>query len=251
MKKIIFSFCMFFLLFPAVVFAEKEAEFEVVAMEEKYYKTTTKIIGGDYSTFALQDNNLSYTEEITKEEYDAYKANSVETNGTTSIETTYKKLITYILSNGSYYRYKAVLDWKKFPKVRSYDTIAIGYYASVKQRGAVQFEQTYCPIDGACRTIQAYYPQTFTAGSSATFKVPTGDMTKLTQTIYFDVQKVNNTTTVVAQLAAGDYSHAIKTVSVDTAKNFIVSTSGITYNANVRSSFDEIQVAQATWTGSW
>lgn len=250
MKKILLSFFSLFFLFPVTSYAQ-ENSFDIVAMEEKYYKTVTRIENSDYSMLSSKDSNYSYSIEISKEEYDSYKPTMIELNATTTVETTYKKLTTYLLNGGSYFRYKAVLEWKSFPKVRSYDTIAIGHYASVRPLLEVQFEQTYCLTDGTCRTIQGYYPQTFASGSSATFKVPTGDLTKLTQTIYFDVEKVNNNTTVVAQVAAGDYSHAIKTVSVDTAKSFVVSTSGITYNANVRSSFDEIQAAKATWSGSW
>lgn len=251
MKKFLLSFFLLFLVFPGITHAQEEKMFEVVAMEEKYYKTITKVENSDYSIFSSDTSNYSYSVEISKEEYDSYKPSMIESNATTTIETNYKKLTTYLLSNGSYFRYKAVLDWKNFPKVRSYDTIAIGHYASVRPLLGVQFEQTYCPVNGACRTIQGYYAQTFASGSAATFKLPAGDLTKLTQTIYFDVEKVNSNSTVISQKISGDYSHAIKTVSVDTAQKFTISNSGILYDASVRSSFDEIQTAQVTWNGNW
>lgn len=161
-----------------------------------------------------------------------------------------KKLTTYILTNGSYYRYKAVLNWKTFPKVRSYDTIAIGHYASVEKRGSVYFSQTYCDLNNDCRTIQAYYPQTFSTGSAATFKVPSGDLSSLSQTIYFDVQKSVDAT-VISQKAAGDYAHAVQTVTVAQAKNFSVSTLGINFNSSSVNLYDEISPATALWSGSW
>ncbi len=171
-------------------------------------------------------------------------------NGSAYVETSYKKLTTTISNNGSYYRYKAVLNWKNFPKVRSYDTIAIGHYASVKLRGILHFEQTYCITDGTCRTIQAYYPTTQDAGSAATFKVPTGDMTSLSQTLYFDVQKSVDAT-IVSQKATGDYAHAVENVTIGKARNFTISNSGIIFASSSKDSFDEIPPAQATWSGSW
>lgn len=250
-------FCSIFLLalilIPFNTFAlnEEEDNFELVAQEEKYYKTTTVLNNKEMSTMSNSNNSeLSITEEITKEEYDSYLEPNISPNVSAAIETTYKKLTTSILSNGSYYRYKAVLDWKNMPKVRSYDTIAIGHYASVKLRGNLQFSQTYCYSSGDCRTTSAYYPHTFTAGSSATFKLPEGTFSSLTQTFYFDVQKAVNSN-VVKQNASGDYAHATKSINYINAQKFTVSNSGIDFDSTVMSYFDEIQVARAIWTGNW
>lgn len=247
---------MAFILMPISIFAKEVDEdgFEVVSKEEKYYKTVTP---NNDSAYALKNigslsnnNNLDYTVEITKEEYDNYDENQAQPYTSCTIETGMKKLTTYILTNGSYYRYKAVLNWKTFPKVRSYDTIAIGHYASVEKIGSVHFSQTYCDLNNNCRTIQAYYPQTFITGSAATFKVPSGDLSSLSQTIYFDVQKSVDAT-VISQKASGDYAHAIKTVTVAQAKNFSVSTLGINFKDSSFNLYDEISPATALWKGNW
>lgn len=247
---------MAFVLMPISIFAYEidEDGFEVVSKEEKYYKTVTTNNDTEYALRSVDlssnNNSSSYTVEITKEEYDNYDENQAQPYTSSYIETSMKKLTTYILTNGSYYRYKAVLNWKTFPKVRSYDTIAIGHYASVEKRGSVYFSQTYCDLNNDCRTIKAYYPQTFSTGSAATFKVPSGDLSSLSQTIYFDVQKSVDAT-VISQKAAGDYAHAVQTVTVAQAKNFSVSTLGINFNSSSVNLYDEISPATALWSGSW
>lgn len=254
MKKICFYLGLFIMmLLPFNVFALEEIEenFEVVSKTEKYYKTTTIDTGIKTYTMDTDDNYISLTEEITEEEYNNASLNSMLPNSSYEyVETSYKKLTSYILVNGDKFRYQAVLDWKTIPKVRSYDTIAIGHYASVKPIGNVFFNQYYCKTDNNCTTSTSYFPQTFETGSAATFKVPVGDLTTLKQTFYFDIQKAVDAT-VIRQVAAGDYAHAVKSIDIFQAKNFTVSVSGISFNNSVKNSYDDIQVAEATWSGSW
>lgn len=253
MKKIIcYLFLIMALFIPinSFAFENTDEQFEEVSEVEKYYKTTTFFNDAKMSTLSINNINSSITEEISKEEYDAYNESNAATNVSASVETTYKKLTSSILSNGSYYRYKAVLTWKNIPKVRSFDTIAIGHYESVKLRGGLQFSQTYCITGGDCNTVSTYYPNTFTTGAAATFRVPTGDLSSLSQTLYFDVQKAT-TSTVIKQYASGDYAHAIKSINYIDAQKYKVTNSGIIFDSSVENYFDEIQVARAIWTGSW
>lgn len=250
MKKMLLVVIMF-MMFPITIFALEDTDGdEIVSMTEKYYKTTTLM--GATQNYSLNENHsISYTEEISKEEYDAYQDNKTQIQSIGTVETNYKKLKTYITQKNSYYRYTATLEWKNFPKVRSYDTIAIGHYASVKIKGQVQFSQTYCDTSGNCKTVSAYQPRTFTAGSSASFKLPTGDLSSLTQTIYFDVEKAVTDAKVIKQNASGDYAHSIKSINLMTALSHTVSNSGISYVDDCKSYFDDISVATATWEGSW
>ncbi len=250
MKKILNYFLLFmFMMFPVSIFA-LENDDNVVAMTEKYYKTTTLIGTKQNNTLDNIDNYYTYTEEVTKEEYDAYKTNMIEPQAIVTVETTYKKLKSYITQRNTYYRYNAVLEWKSFPKVRSHDVIAIGHFASVKLKGNVHFEQEYCDKDNNCRTLSAYQPRTFTAGSSASFKLPAGDLTSLKQTIYFDVEKAVDAT-VIKQNASGDYAHAIKSINLMEAISHTVSNSGIQHIDSCKDSFDSMTEATATWQGSW
>ena len=166
------------------------------------------------------------------------------------IETTYKKLTTSISSNGAYYRYKAILMWKNIPKVRSYDSLAIGHYASVTQKGNLYFTQEHCTSTTNCTSSSTFTPQKFSKGASATFKIPTGNIISLKQTLYFDVKK-NVDATIIRQIACGDYSHATKTISATNSLNLTVNDSGINLNSSISNYYDEISPACATWDGSW
>lgn len=225
---------------------ENESEdFEIVSQIERYYKTVTN--GSPIHLNVSAKTTKSY--EVTKEEYESAEQ-LIQTRGAASTETTYKKLTTTILSNGSVYRYKAVLNWKQIPTVRSYDTIGIGYYTSVRYNSNLNFNQTYCLTNGTCKTLTTYYPQYFSTGTSATFKVPEGSLSSLSQTIFFDVNK-NTNATITSQAAYGDYSHATKNVTVAQAKNFTMGTSGILFNDGIGNYYDDIMPAVATWSGSW
>ena len=254
MRKFLFYLILLISIFiPLNTFAIDidENDFEVVAQEEKYYKTVTVINNNMSSIMSIYNyDSNSITEEITKEEYDSFIESNISTNGSITLETNYKKLTTSILSNGSYYRYKAVLNWKNMPKVRSYDTIAIGYYASVKPRGLLNFSQSYCMTDGSCEISTSYYPHTFTAGSSATFGLPDESLTSLSQTFYFDVQKAVDST-IIEQNASGDYAHAVKSISYTNAQKYTVSNTGIHFDSSVENYFDEINYVRVTWKGSW
>lgn len=254
LKKFFFYIALIaIVLAPKSIFAlEREnEEFIVVSKTEKYYKTTT-VDSGIKSYSNISDTHYkSYTEEVTEEEFNNSNNSQVLSSGDYGyVETNYKKLTTYILQNGNKFRYQTVLNWKTIPKVRSYDIIAIGHYASVKPLGNVFFNQKYCYSSNECYTSTAYIPQTFSSGSSATFKLPTGNVSSMTQTFYFDLQKAVDAT-IVQQVAAGDYAHAVTGVNLIQAKDFTVSTLGISFKTSAINSYDDIQPAKVTWSGSW
>jgi hypothetical protein len=237
MKKTIIVFIMISLLLfvPHFVNAE-ESNDEKIFEITKYYKTITN---GDFTSESF---------EISKEEYDNY---DVSNQPKAIIETTYKNLTSTITQNGSFYRYKAVLNWKNMPSKRSYDIIGIGFYASVKVVGNfLSFNQYYCFSSGSCTTTYVNYPQIFTGGAGTTFSLPTGNLTTLRETFYFDVEK-NTTATIISQLAAADYAHATSTISLNNAKKYTVSgATGIVLNG-VSSYYDAINPAKEYWSGSW
>lgn len=246
--KILFIMTMALTIMPFTTYAKEDIsteDFEIVSQTEKYYKTVT-----NSNTLELNANHqTTESYEVTKEEYETSEK-GVQTRGAATTETTYKKLTTTILSNGSLYRYKTVLTWKQIPVVRSYDVIGIGHYSSVKYNSSSYFEQTYCLTSGTCRTLTTHYPQYFSTGVSATFKVPEGSLSSLSQTFLYDVTK-NVDATIISQAAYGDYSHATETVTVAQGKSLTVGTSGIQFTNGVGNYYDDIQPATATWSGSW
>ncbi len=222
---------------------EKEEEQEI-AVTEKYYKTVNeRRFFGDFS----RTNN--YTIEITKEEYDSIDVVD-NSKGDATSETTYKKLTTTIRQNGNKYQYKAVLNWKNFPNVRSYDIIGIGYYPSVIIDGSPNFSLYTCFSGGSCVTTTTHYPQTFSSGVGTSFKLPTGNLTTLRATLYFNVIK-NTTATVTSQVAAGDYAHATSNVTSSQSQNYTVNASGISLGGSISNYYDAMNSAIATWSGNW
>lgn len=223
-------------------------DFVLISQETKYYKTITYYKG---DTQKLSTKSNSVTIEITEKEYNEANVNNTNSNPTVS-ETTYKKMTSYILSNGSYYRYKNVLSWKNMPSVRSYDIIGIGFLQSVKiHNNTTYFEQYYCYTGGSCYTTSTNYPQIFVSGAGTSFKLPTGDINTLKQTFYFDVEK-NTSSTITTQKAYSDYSHATSSISLANSKKYsVIQSGGIVLDTGVSGYYDSIAVAEATWTGSW
>lgn len=250
MKKIILSMLAVASLVPQMVLAKDENidEYKMVAENIKYYKTI--YINKDMNTFSQQNSNTSsQTIEISKKEYDLAGSNQT-TYGSGATNTEYKRLTTNIYNNSNNYKYTAKLEWKTMPATRSYDVIAIGHLSNVKYNSALSFSQYYCTTDGNCRTITAHYPKTSSTGCGVAFKVPTGNLSTLSQTISFNVTK-NTNGVISSQSAYGDYSHATSNVNSSQAQNYNIGTSGISFYNGVGSYYDNIMPAVATWNGSW
>ena len=146
---------------------------------------------------------------------------------------------------------QALEFFKNIPKVRSYDTIAIGFGASVKNLGSPIFNEKYCVTNGNCYNVSGYvHSYIGRNGIGITFSVPTGKLDSLEQTMYFDVQK-NTSSTIITQYAYGDYAHATKSVSLSKASDYTVTTGGINHSSDSITYYDEISTARATWSGSW
>lgn len=247
MKKYLVILNLFaLLLIPNKVFAEEE--FVEVSSTTKYYKTITYYEdSGFYTTNEDSDSSVrSYTVEVTEEEY--YNHDNGINPQSTTVTTEYKKMVSSISSNGSKYRYRVVLDWQQIPKTRSYDIIGIGHPKDVKLSGDLHFAQDYCTNDGCSCTV-SYTGTKSSTGATSTFKLPSGTLTALIQTFYFDVEK--NASTVTSQSAYGDYSHATKTITKTNALKHTVGTSGIKLKSEISSYYDSISYALARWTGSW
>lgn len=226
--------------------------YDLVSQKIKYYKTITYYNNQNDLKSNLNSMPYSETFEISEEEY--LKAsndnNQINTSPAFS-ETTFQKMTSSIYSSGSYYRYKNEMEWKKMPRVRSYDIIAIGFFQSVKLHGNPYFLQEYCYTDGTCATSTTNDSQIFASGAGTTFKLPSGSLSSLKQTFYFDVEK-NTSSTIIAQSAFSDYSHAIKTITKENAKKYSVSRSlGIVLNSSIDSYYDVFSVAEASWSGTW
>lgn len=239
MKKII----LLIMLIPTFVYAKiDESAFDEI-VTEKYYKTI-------YNLNCNTGINCSATTEVSAFEYETSDIILNSTMGNGQTETAYKKMTTSITKNGSYYRYKVVLNWKQIPSTRSYDIIAIGFDGSkVSYKNNINFEQYSCTT--VCTTTYTSYYHIFTNGVGTIFQLPTtSNLTTLRQTFSFNVKKAGNGT-ITSQKAYGDYAHAQIAVAQNDAQNYTVSTTGISLNNSIFNNYDDINPAIATWSGSW
>ena len=206
----------------------------LVAQNEKYYKTIYTNLTGESTSI-----------EVTETEYN----NQSSTLPRGTVETTYKKMVTTLSQNGSYYRYKVSLSWKIMPSVRSYDIIGIGFDDDVYISSPVYFNYYSCDYYGNCATsTQYYHRQKTSTGGSVVYKVPS-DAASLSANLYYDVAK-DTSSTITRLDMYGDYSHAKTNISSSTAANHLITHNGIVLSENI-SYFDAIPCAISTWYGSW
>lgn len=253
--KIRFIFAMILLMqLPLFVFAKTdvvEVQEKVVSSNTKYYKTITTL-DNTYNIESLFISNNLHTKtiEVSEEEYN----NSdilYNTDSSSTIQTNYKKLTITILEYGNKYKYIATLEWKNMPAVRSYDILGISFYNSVKAN-SIFYETYYCLNNGNCNSDNQYTVVNDTSGVGVVFQLPTSsNMTALINTLTVIVDK-NTSGTIKEQKALADYSHAIKTISLNNAKNFSMSLSGgIVLSSSVETYYDEISPVATTLSCNW
>ena len=265
MKKKIFIVLTLVTLFFVPVFVSAESKqqsydennYEVIKKTTKYYKTVTyydNVVTNEDGIIVRANKLNSVTTELTKEEYDnADISKPLETRGSTTIETTYKEMLTSLTYSNGTYRYENQLGWKLFPSVRSYDIIGIGHYGNVAPTGSPYFAMSYTTLSGSSYVSTWHMSQTFTYGSSATFLLPLENLSSLNITYYFDVHKTNPNSTITSQAAFGDYSHGIdSSLTLSQAlDHYVNQNAGIVLSSSVYNKFDTINEAAVYWYGTW
>ncbi len=241
-KKIIL---LIILLLPCCVFASSEGE--VVARTVKYYRTVT-VINVSPVTYNVNPEVTSFTTEISEEEYNAVDPNIEEIP---AVNTEYKRIEAQIVKVSSHYQYKTDLTWKKLPKVRSNDIIAIGHTPYVDMDGTYVFGCKRCYSDGKCITNSAHTRVASSTGTAAIFMMPTDTDITLSAYIYGDVVKVNPNQTITEQVATADYAHAVKTVPMSIAKKFYTNIGGIYLDDEAEDYFDDMPAISAVYSGTW
>lgn len=250
--------CFAFIL-PVNINASETENMGLVGQTVKYYKTITYYDNSVYDIASGNALNAVYnpikseTYEISEEEYNnADLDNTFKVTASTTIETTYKTMVTSLSKRSDNYHYMNILSWKNMPAVRSYDIIGLGFLSTVKPKATPSFKLEYC-TSSQCKTTTYNVSQTFSNGASATFMLPASEkLIMLTATFSFDVQK-NTSNSITKQLAAGDYAHATKTVSViSAARHEVIQDVGIVYdNSTIEEYFDSISSAPVYWNGTW
>lgn len=254
--KILTLLLMALLVLPISAFAEVDEDgLEIVAEDTKYYKTVTVHRNDNSSAAINMPTSTSITTEVTEEEYNSVVGTEaiITRDYSTTIETTYKSMTSTITQNGSYFRYKNVLNWKLMPATRGFDIMGIGIMSTVKPvNGSIYFNQEWSYTSGGGNSSGLGVSQTFSNGVGYAFPLPNVSINSLKETLYFDVEK-NTPYTIIFQHAYGDYSHETdSSLSPLLLNNYYVSQSmGIVLDPSISGYFDEIQAADAYWTGSW
>ena len=214
-----------------------------IAVGIKYYKTTTTTRYG---------NTTHETTEVTEEEYN----NSEEYNNLIraygEVNTSYKKLYASVNPSTEYtgkMTYRVYMHWKTMPVVRSYDIIGMGFDSTKVSLSFGPFFTSLYTVNGYTYTSQSCYMKEFSNGAGAVFDLH-DTATTLNQELTFEVNKAISNVTV--QDTAGDYAHAVETVSGSTVNNnYSAGTIGLSlYNA-INSKYDDMSAAQVHWTGTW
>ena len=243
----IFALLLVGILLPSIVNAEDG--FVTVAEDTVYYKTIVK--ENIFNTYSIGTDYDIETVEISKAEYDAFNPATAQPLSSGTIETTYKHMTVSITKNNGVFRYKNYLSWKNFPATRSYDVIGIAYPSNVKLGSAMVFTQEYCNATGTCYTNSGHNPEVRTTGAATIFPLPSGTLSRLNQTMYFDVAK-NTSSTISTQYVQGDYSHAQSSVSLSNVfGTYAAYGSGIILTSSVSSKYDSISLARAQWIENW
>lgn len=213
MKKSLFIILLL-LIMPNIVSASENVEI-------KYYKTVIDKI-----------NNISYTKEITQEEYDNVDGISLYS---TNHETEYKKIaIKNMIGEIS-----LTLEWKKNPAVRSFDVIALRGVGVTFDYDSIKGTQNYSLNNN---TSKIYYyndsenVKLLSNGFGVSMNLVNGASNyRLSLSInYF--KDVNNGTVY------GTYQHSQRDISLSQSQRYTISANGyggvLDFDSSVEDYFD-------------
>lgn len=161
-----------------------------------------------------------------------------------------KKTTISIISVNDYYRYKVTVEWKQMPSARSYDIVGIGIDPSVKIYSSLYFQINYCYSNNDCRNNSVFTHKVSSTGGTGIFKLPSGNLTSMSAYLYFDIAK-NTSSTITKLNAYGDYAHAMKSISLDNAKNHSINRGGNSLDSSISSYYDNMATATTTLNCSW
>ncbi len=225
------------------------SEDDIYLMDEDTYNNNKDLIGHVvstnttyYKTVRRGLNSVTYV--ATEEEF--LHRNEVATFGV--VENYWRSVVTRVSQVESNYRYMVSTSWYTMPNERDYDVIAIGINDDVIRSTYPTFTRHYCDYDGCYNTTVGAI-KTAPYGAGASFKVPSGTLTGLSASLYFDVEKVSSDT-LTYQEFCGEYAHGTNTTLSD-SQNYTIATGGIAFGAGAASKYVIMGCSYGTWTGTW
>ena len=225
------------------------SEEDIYLMDEDTYINNKDLIGHVVSTNTTRYKTVkrgleSVTYVATEEEFQS--RNEVRPLGV--VENYWRSVVTRITQIDSNYRYTVSTIWNTMPDERNYDVIAIGITSDVVRSTYPTFTRHYCDYDG-CYNSSIAAIKTADYGAGASFKVPSGTLTGLAATLYFDVVK-DVSWTLTYQEFCGEYAHGTNTSLTD-SQNYTIATGGIGFGAAAVDKYVIMGCSYGTWTGTW
>ena len=225
------------------------SEEDIYLMDEDTYINNKDLIGHVVSTNITRYKTVkrgleSVTYVATEEEFQS--RNEVMPLGV--VENYWRSVVTRITQIDSNYRYTVSTIWNTMPDERNYDVIAIGITSDVIRATYPTFTRHYCDYDG-CYNSSVAAIKTADYGAGASFKVPSGTLTGLAATLYFDVTKYISGT-ITYQEFCGMYAHGTNTSLTD-SQNYTIATGGIGFGASAVDKYVVMGCSYGTWTGTW
>ena len=225
------------------------SEEDIYLMDEDTYINNKDLIGHvvssnitRYKTVRRGLETVTYV--ATEEEFQS--RNAVMPLG--NVENYWRSVITRITQIDSNFRYTVSTIWNTMPNERNYDVIAIGIPYYVIRSTYPTFTRHYCDYDG-CYNSNIGAIKTADYGAGASFKVPSGTLTGLAATLYFDVTKYVSGT-ITYQEFCGEYAHGTNTTLTE-SQNYGIATGGIAFKGSSIDKYVVMGCSYGTWTGTW
>ena len=225
------------------------SEEDIYLMDEDTYINNKDLIGHvvssnitRYKTVRRGLETVTYV--ATEEEFQS--RNDVMPLG--MIENYWRSVVTKITQIDSNYRYMVSTIWNTMPNERNYDVIAIGINSDVIRSTYPTFTRHYCDYDG-CYNSNIGAIKTADYGAGASFKVPSGTLTGLGASLYFDVTKYVSGT-ITYQEFCGEYAHGTNTTLTE-SQNYGIATGGIAFKGSSIDKYVIMGCSYGTWTGTW
>lgn len=225
------------------------SEEDIYLMDEDTYINNKDLIGHVVSTNITRYKTVrrgleTVTYVATEEEFQS--RNEVMPLGV--VENYWRSVVTRITQIDSNYRYTVSTIWNTMPDERNYDVIAIGIPSDVVRSTYPTFIRHYCDYDD-CYNSNVAAVKTNRYGAGASFKIPSGTLTGIGATLYFDVAKFASGT-LTYQEFCGEYAHGYGTTLTE-SQNYGIATGGIAFKGTSIDKYTIMGCSYGTWTGTW
>lgn len=225
------------------------SEEDIYLMDEDTYINNKDLIGHVVSTNVTRYKTVkrgleSVTYVATEEEFQS--RNEVRPLGV--VENYWRSVVTKIIQVDSNYRYMVSTVWNTMPNERDYDVISIGITSDVIRSTYPTFTRHYCDYDD-CYNSNVGAIKTGRYGAGASFKVPSGSLTGLGASLYFEVVK-DVSGTLTYQEFCGMYAHGTNTTLTE-SQNYGIATGGIAFKGTSVNKYVVMGCSYGTWTGTW